>query len=208
MTDLHPAARRRSDDTWTQVRDDYLAGASAPQLCERYDVGLTALRTRARTEGWRRTDAPDPGPLPDDELEEAMPAAELCGLVLRRLSHAVRCGRLREALGWERLLRSMRKLAAEEAAAAPSAPSLAGEVAVKRPEGVTPTDDPRLDPALADDGRSDPHRHAAGPRAISPPSGGGLHDPHDPHAGSTASAAANRAARRAKRARLRKGAKP
>ena len=46
------------DEVWAQVRDDYLAGWSAPACCRRHGVGLSTLRKRAAEEGWRRTDQP------------------------------------------------------------------------------------------------------------------------------------------------------
>ena len=48
--------RSAPDEVWTQVRDDYLGGISAPECCRRHGVGLTALRKRAANEGWRRAD--------------------------------------------------------------------------------------------------------------------------------------------------------
>ena len=58
---IPPAAAGRScapDAVWAAVRDDYLAGVSAPECCRRHGVGLTTLRARAAAGGWRRADLP------------------------------------------------------------------------------------------------------------------------------------------------------
>lgn len=43
-------------DVWTHARADYLAGASAPVVAERYSLSERTLRRRAAAEGWRRAD--------------------------------------------------------------------------------------------------------------------------------------------------------
>ncbi|MGO4410666.1 MULTISPECIES: hypothetical protein [unclassified Brevundimonas] len=58
---IHPetppqARTRRSADLWALARADYLAGGSAPEVCERHDLSLSTFRHRARVEGWRRAD--------------------------------------------------------------------------------------------------------------------------------------------------------
>lgn len=56
-SDSHPPARtRRSADLWALARADYLAGGSAPEVCERHGLSLSTFRHRARVEGWRRVD--------------------------------------------------------------------------------------------------------------------------------------------------------
>lgn len=54
-----PARTRRSADLWALARADYLAGGSAPEVCERHGLSLSTFRYRARTEGWRRADQPE-----------------------------------------------------------------------------------------------------------------------------------------------------
>lgn len=51
-----PARTRRSTDLWALARADYLAGGSAPEVCERHGLSLSTFRHRARVEGWRRVD--------------------------------------------------------------------------------------------------------------------------------------------------------
>lgn len=51
-----PARTRRSTDLWALARADYLAGGSAPEVCERHGLSLSTFRHRARVEGWRRAD--------------------------------------------------------------------------------------------------------------------------------------------------------
>lgn len=47
-------------DLWTRARDDYLNGASAPVVAERYGLTLRTVRRRAAVEGWRRADGAVP----------------------------------------------------------------------------------------------------------------------------------------------------
>ena len=113
------------DEVWTGVRDDYLAGLSAPECCRRYGVGLSALRARAAREGWRRADqpwAPRSRLDPDDEGAELearvggdldrVELRELTFVAFRRMMRAVMRGDAVEALRWRRVREVME---AEEA---------------------------------------------------------------------------------------------
>lgn len=114
------------DEVWTQVREAYLAGVSAPECCRRHGVGLTALRDRARREGWRRIDQPwtPPNRLdPDDEgvvLEEEVGGdldkvelRQLSYVAFRRMMRAVMRGDAAEALRWRRVRLAMDEEEAE-----------------------------------------------------------------------------------------------
>lgn len=100
--------RIRSAETWTRARDDYLSGLDAESVCRRYDLGLSAFRRRARREGWRRVDHPDPAPGVDDlaiyddiRLNEEIATARL------RFLHALETGRALDAGRWRRLWREL-----------------------------------------------------------------------------------------------------
>lgn len=108
------------DEVWAQVRDDYLAGLSAPEACRRHGVGLTALRMRAANEGWRRSDQPwrPPnrlGPLDEGlELEaridgdlDRVELRELAYVAHRRMMRAVLRGDAAEAMRWRRVRLAM-----------------------------------------------------------------------------------------------------
>jgi hypothetical protein len=108
--------RPAPDEVWAQVREDYLAGISAPECCRRHGVGLTALRKRAAGEGWRRADQPWTPPVrldPYDEgvlLEERVAGDldkvelhELEWVADRRMMRAVLRGDAVEALRWRRV---------------------------------------------------------------------------------------------------------
>lgn len=100
MTDGY---RIRSPETWARAEADFLAGDTAEQVCARYDLGLSAFHKRKRDGAWRKTDQPDPDPLPDDP--EDLPPADLprlADLALRRMGAAVERGRASEALRWQR----------------------------------------------------------------------------------------------------------
>ena len=108
MTDAlsEPAARRiRPPDTWDRARDDYLAGATAEEVCRRHDLGLSAFKVRARQGGWRRTDQPAPDPVDDDiDLDSpAEPRSRMLDKAWRRVSHALDTGRSTEAMRWMRV---------------------------------------------------------------------------------------------------------
>lgn len=108
------------DTVWAAVRDDYLAGMSAPECCRRHGVGLTALRQRAGRDGWRRADQPwsPPNRLdPEDEgmdLEmriggdlEKVELTELSWIAFRRMMRAVMRGDAAAALRWRRVREAM-----------------------------------------------------------------------------------------------------
>lgn len=57
-----PARTRRHADLWSRARQDYLAGGSASEVCERHGLSVSTFRWRARNEGWRRSDQPDSAP--------------------------------------------------------------------------------------------------------------------------------------------------
>ncbi len=95
--------RSRSDETWDKARADYLAGETAERVCDRYGLGESNFRKRAREDRWRKCDQPDPEPLDDDD---DLPHADLevtADLALRRMAASVRRGRAAEALRWQRL---------------------------------------------------------------------------------------------------------
>ncbi|MDQ8027952.1 MAG: hypothetical protein REJ23_04435 [Brevundimonas sp.] len=120
------ACRSAPDDVWEQVREDYLAGWSAPACCRRHGVGLSTLRKRAAAEGWRRADRPwsPPNGLDlDDEglaLEESVdgdleqiPLGELSVVAFQRMMRAILHGNAMEALRWRRVHTIMRDEADE-----------------------------------------------------------------------------------------------
>lgn len=113
-------------EVWAQVREDYLAGWSAPACCRRHGVGLSTLRKRAAEEGWRRTDQPwsRPNGLErDDEglaLEEQfdgdldqIPLGELSLVAFQRMMRAVLHGNAMDALRWRRVHRMIETEAVE-----------------------------------------------------------------------------------------------
>lgn len=101
--------RRASDDVWARARQDYLDGDAAETVCARHGLALSTFRQRARGQGWRRIDQPDPEPvdLPIDiaaEMEAGLPDyADMARHALVRLNRAVLGGRVAEAAGWMRL---------------------------------------------------------------------------------------------------------
>ena len=101
MTDPY---RIRSDEAWTEARADYLTGFSAEEVCRRHDIGLSALRKRARREGWRRSDQADPA-LADDDLDvfDDLEPGELVEMAWRRSAAAIARGSAADAARWLRI---------------------------------------------------------------------------------------------------------
>jgi hypothetical protein len=124
------AYRVRSEGVWSAARDEYVAGAPAETVCERYDLGLSAFRQRARREGWRRRDAEDRAPEPlayPPEPEAAPPTEALADLAWRSAAQAIRRGRVYEARAWMRLCAELREAVRLEASARRQAEWQAGK---------------------------------------------------------------------------------
>lgn len=131
--------RTRSDATWEAIRRDYLAGAAARDLCDRYDVALSTLRLKAREGGWRRADQDDSDlfpadadrwvadrPAETDDDPQVQPGgeagldveedwADLAQRARFRLRRAIGSGRAAEAASWLRVHDRLRALAAAQA---------------------------------------------------------------------------------------------
>jgi len=110
---------RLSPEIWEAIRDRYLAGESGEALAELFGISLSSLRTRAREEGWRRTDAPDPvvtvPPTTEELARDDRPnIGVMADTAMRRAARAVREGHLTEAQGWTRVGRSLAAAARRE----------------------------------------------------------------------------------------------
>lgn len=117
--------RVRSVETWAQARDDYLAGLDAALVCERHDVGLSALRKRAKAESWRKVDQPDPEPafVAFDPHAPVQTIAEMAELAWRRMAFAVKHDRPLDALRWLKLHQNLSAAARSADSALASEPS-------------------------------------------------------------------------------------
>jgi hypothetical protein len=100
MTDPY---RIRTDETWAEARSDYLTGFTAEEVCRRHDIGLSALRQRARRKGWRRNDQADPSPEDDFDVFDDLEPPELVEMAWRRLAAAIARGRGVEAARRQRI---------------------------------------------------------------------------------------------------------
>lgn len=112
MTDPY---RIRTDETWELARGDYLTGFTAEEVCRRHDIGLSALRQRARREGWRRHDQADPSPDDDFDVFEDLEPPELVEMAWRRLAAAIARGRGADAARWLRIHATLHARAQAEA---------------------------------------------------------------------------------------------
>ena len=116
--------RRASDETWALARRDYQSGHTGEEVCARYDLRPSTLRDRARAEGWRRMDAPDPAPVdPDGDEALALPDYDQMALVaLVRMNRALKAGRAAEAGRWMRLHEKLTAMAERPDPASKPAP--------------------------------------------------------------------------------------
>lgn len=139
----HPvrAWNARSDATWEAIRQAYLSGVPARDLCDRYEVALSTLRLKAKEGGWRRADQADSDLFPADAdgwANEATgdedPAAreedwaDLAERARFRLRRAIGSGRAVEAASWLRVHDRLRALAAAEVTASQPLPGPPPEV--------------------------------------------------------------------------------
>jgi hypothetical protein len=96
--------RMRSPETWDAARQAYLEGGGAQDICDRYGLTLSTFRARARREGWRRADMPDPEPGPElDDVDDDSPLPSLQDMsatVWRRAVRALNLGRPGETQRW------------------------------------------------------------------------------------------------------------
>ncbi|MEH6678736.1 hypothetical protein [Phenylobacterium sp.] len=118
---------------WAAARADYLAGASAAEVCERHGLKLSTFRLHAKQGGWRRADqaapflgpdTPDPAPpaqpsqneplvIPDapsgasrdatDAPTPPLTAAQMAAKAWTHVQAAIAAGRQIEARGWLRI---------------------------------------------------------------------------------------------------------
>jgi hypothetical protein len=148
---MSEAYRIRSDSTWDGARSEYLDGATAEEVCRRYDLGLSAFRARARREGWRRADVTDPAPIDDDAPSpfDDLTPVELAEVCLRRVARAIDLNRSADALRWMRLHAALRATPAptqaEPAPAeAPSPEPDVHKVHSKFSEAANPSPNPQV----------------------------------------------------------------
>jgi hypothetical protein len=115
--------RRASDRVWGVMREDYLGGETAAEVCRRWGVSVGSLRARAAAEGRRRADVPqaDPEPRPrepDPDPGLGPPAPEpgpadypdLARRAPARFERSLSRGRAAEASTWLRLHARLRAL--------------------------------------------------------------------------------------------------
>lgn len=67
----------RSKQTWTLIRERYLAGESAPRLAEVFDVTEAAIRARAGRQGWTKRAVAEAMPVEPADAGLAAAFAEL-----------------------------------------------------------------------------------------------------------------------------------
>lgn len=202
MTDAPQPYRIRSPLTWAAARAAYLEGEAAESVCARFDLGLSAFRRRAREEGWRRADQPDPPETnPDDadpDGDEDFDPMDLASLAWRRAGRAMVRGRSAEAARWLRLHET---LIASERARERHAAQAEG----RRDRAERDLDDAHLRAITLAERRL--ALDAAGPRSSGRSVQAEVHDLHDAHP-VPAARPANRAERRRLARMERAGASP
>jgi len=109
---------RRSPETWLKAREDYVAGVPAPEVCDRYGLGLSNLRQPAEEEGWRRRDMDDPDPEPPIPTGAPADPKLMAEQAWARAARAIERGRVLEASRWTKLAAELRAQAEAAAEAA------------------------------------------------------------------------------------------
>lgn len=98
------ASNRVSEDVWDRARHEYLGGESGPAVCERYGIGLTTFRERARHDGWRRSDMKDSTLTSSREVLPASAAyTDLAAEAGMRMREALARGRASDVVSWMRV---------------------------------------------------------------------------------------------------------
>ncbi|MFN3837397.1 MAG: hypothetical protein ACK4MI_06740 [Brevundimonas sp.] len=131
--------RRLSKEAWEAAGSAYLAGTTAEEISACYGMAVSTFRARAKDEGWRREDQPDPAPC--DPVDLAVETADglpdygtMAAHALVRLNRALQAGRALEAARWVRLHADLTRMAAQAGA-------------VKTPPPPTPRKSREPDPA-------------------------------------------------------------
>ncbi len=114
-----PPWRPAAKDAWRLAQEGYAAGFKAERICEAYGLSLSTFRTRARSEGWRRSDmeaAAEEGGLEGGIVEPppALPTADLADLAWRSAAEAIQRGRVYEARAWMRLTAELKTQVRQE----------------------------------------------------------------------------------------------
>lgn len=129
--------RRLSKEAWQAAGSAYLAGDTAEAVSACYGMAVSTFRARARDEGWRREDQPDPLREPVDlaaETADGLPDyGTMAAHALVRLNRALQAGRALEAARWVRLHADLTRMAAQ-----PPPPRTASRPAPPPPEPREP----------------------------------------------------------------------
>ncbi|KQR57155.1 hypothetical protein [Brevundimonas sp. Leaf168] len=118
--------RRLSKEAWEAAGTAYLAGSTAEEVSAVYGMAVSTFRARARDEGWRREDQPDPLREPIDleaETADGLPDyGAMAAHALVRLNRALQAGRALEAARWVRLHADLTRMAAAPPPSPPAPP--------------------------------------------------------------------------------------
>ncbi|MBC1182314.1 hypothetical protein HF680_06560 [Brevundimonas sp. WCHBH090558] len=120
------AYRRLSKEAWEAAGTAYLAGSTAEEVSAVYGMAVSTFRARARDEGWRREDQPNPLREPIDleaETADGLPDyGAMAAHALVRLNRALQAGRALEAARWVRLHADLTRMAAAPPPSPPAPP--------------------------------------------------------------------------------------
>lgn len=120
------AYRRLSKEAWEAAGTAYLAGSTAEEVSAVYGMAVSTFRARARDQGWRREDQPDPLREPVDleaETADGLPDyGAMAAHALVRLNRALQAGRALEAARWVRLHADLTRMAASPPPSPPAPP--------------------------------------------------------------------------------------
>jgi hypothetical protein len=132
------AYRRLLKEAWEAAGTAYLAGSTAEKVSAVYGMAVSTFRARAKDEGWRREDQPDPLREPIDleaETAEGLPDyGAMAAHALVRLNRALQAGRALEAARWVRLHADLTRMAAAPPPFPPAPPPAKPPAQPKQPD--------------------------------------------------------------------------
>lgn len=107
-------------DVWDHARREYLAGAKAAHVCQRYGMSLSSFWRHARIDGWRRMDQPTCDVLPEPgeyHPGDAVSFDDLAQEAFLNIRRALGAGRASEASTWLRVYEKLADRARADAMA-------------------------------------------------------------------------------------------
>ncbi len=153
----------RPETLWAWARQDYADGLTAERICSAYGLAKSTFRTRARREGWRRSDLaasadPDVERLEVEPPPAAPPTPDFVVLAWNQAADAIRRGEAYKARAFMKLHYELKEAVKVEQAVARRDARLAAEAETPAPELHSLHPDVEAPDALLSPSRAEPHQ--------------------------------------------------